>query len=338
MTQPRLSPDLEAAAAAIFTRLNAASAILIPTHINADGDSLATVIALGRALLSLGKQVVTVISDGRVPPALEFLLTDDAPLRYTGQPLPPTDLTLMVDITGLARLGALSTDQPERFRQSVVLNIDHHISNERFGVVNLVDATAAATAELIYLLLTQWALPITPAIASPLLTGLLTDTLGLQTSSTTPRTLRVAADLVAAGAPLEAIVWSSFRAKPLSSARLFGAIVATATLQDGLLTAEVSQATLAATGAQSGETESAVTYLTGVEGTIVFALYYEQPTGWRVSLRSNSDRLDVSALAGRFGGGGHARAAGVTLQGGPELRARFERTLIEAIAASRRGG
>lgn len=333
MSTLQLPPEFGPAADAMLSRLHAAAAVLVPTHINPDGDSLASVLALSRALTTLGVATVPIVSDGQVPPTLQFLLRDDAPLLYTGQAVPATDLTLLVDITGLSRLGPLQHAQPDRFKQSVVLNLDHHISNERFGVVNLVDPTAAATAELVYLLLCHWRVALTPALASLLLVGLLTDTLGLQTSSTTPRTLRVAAALIEAGAPLEALVWQCFRTKPLTTARLFGAVVASAQQHAGLLTAEVTPAMLAMTGAEAGETEGAITYLTGIEGTVVFALFYEQPHGWRVSLRSNDDRVDVSALAAQFGGGGHRRAAGVTLTGGPDLRARFEAAVCAAIAA-----
>jgi phosphoesterase RecJ-like protein len=211
------------------------------------------------------------------------------------------------------------------------------VSNEHFGTLNLVDTSAAATAELLYLLLCQWGITVTPDLATPLLAGLLTDTLSFQTSATTPRTLRVAADLVAAGAPLELLVANLFRAKPLSSARLFGAIVAGARLEAGLLWSVVTHAMLVETGAQPSETESAISYLAGVEEAAVFALLYEQPGGWRVSLRSRSDAIDVSKLAARYGGGGHARAAGCTISGEPAERDQFLAAVQAVIAASRNG-
>ena len=103
----------------------------------------------------------------------------------------------------------------------------------------------------------------------------------------------------------------------MSTARLFGAVVAAARLEDGLLWSEVTPAMLAAAGARPSETESIIMYLAGVEEAVVFALLYERDDGWRASLRSNSDAVDVAALAGRYGGGGHRRAAGCTIVGEP---------------------
>jgi phosphoesterase RecJ-like protein len=324
-----------ATADAMLARVRAAQRVLIPTHINVDGDSLGSVLGLSRALVSLGKDIVAIISDGQVPHHLQFLMAAaGAPLRYTGQALPPTDLTFSIDITGPGRLGALGRDHPDRLARDRVLNLDHHISNEGHGALNLVDPTAAATAELVFLLLQQWGVAVTPAVATPLLAGLLSDTLSFQTSSTTPRALRVAAALMEAGAPLERLVGPLFRAKPLSSARLFGAIVSAAHYADGLLWAEVTPAMLAACGAQASETEGVITYLSGVEEAVIFALLYEQPGGWRASLRSTSDAVNVATLAAQFGGGGHARAAGCTLTGGPDVRARFLAEARAAIAAA----
>jgi phosphoesterase RecJ-like protein len=333
MSQPLLTVEFAATAEAMLARVKAAQRILIPTHINVDGDSLASVLALSRTLRGMGKEVVAIISDGHVPHMLQFLVSADGPVAYSGQTLPPTDLAFLVDITGLSRIGPVQNDLGDRLERAALLNLDHHVSNERFGALNLVDTTAAATAELLYLLLRHWGVTITDDLATPLLAGVLTDTLSFQTSSTTPRTLRVAADLIAAGAPLEPLVGAIFRAKPLSSACLFGAVVASARLEDGLLMAEVTPAMLAACGAQASETEGVISYLAGVEEAVIFALFYERPDGWRVSLRSNSDAVDVARLAAQFGGGGHARAAGCTLTGGAEERARFIAAAKAAMSA-----
>jgi phosphoesterase RecJ-like protein len=338
MTTATLAPDLAAVADAMLARVRAAGRILLPTHVNVDGDSLGSVLGLSRALRAAGKEVVAVISDGQVPPHLQFLLAGDAPLLYAGQPLPPTDLTLLVDITGPGRLGALAAAHGDRLARAGLLNIDHHVSNERFGALNLVDPTAAATAELIALLLARWGWPLTADVATPLLAGLMTDTLSFQTAATTPRAMYVAGMLLEAGAPLEPLVRHLFRAKPLSTARLFGAVVAAARLEDGLLWSEVTPAMLAACGAKASETEGVITYLTGVEEAVVFALFYERADGWRVSLRSNSDAVDVAVLAQRYGGGGHARAAGCTITGDRAVRDAFLADVRAAIAAARASG
>ena len=337
MSEPRLPAEFAPTADAMLARVRSAARILMPTHVNVDGHSLASVLSLSRALTGMGKEVVAVLSDGQAPPGLRWLCDPAVLVTYTGQDLPAADLAFLADITGISRVGPVAQILAVRLPREAILNVDHHISNEGFGGLNLVDTTAAATAELLYLILRHWGVAVTPDLATPLLAGVLTDTLSFQTSATTARTLRVAAELVAAGAPLEALADALFRAKPLSTARLFGAVVASARLDDGLLCAEVTPAMLAETGAQPNETEGIISYLTGVEEAMVFALLYERPDGWRVSLRSKSDAIDVSRLAAEFGGGGHARAAGLTLVGGPELRQRFVARAKAAIAAGRVG-
>ncbi|MCC6628134.1 MAG: DHH family phosphoesterase [Chloroflexi bacterium] len=332
MTEAVLAPEHVTTADALWRQLQAAHHILLPTHVNVDGDSLGSTIGLARALRAIGRAAHVVLSDGQAPHLLTYLARDEPLLAGTAT-LPTTDLVCLVDITGPGRLGPLQMVLGDDCIAAGLV-IDHHVSNERFGAVNLVDPTAASTAELIYLLLRRWGLPVTADVAAPLLSGVLSDTLSFQTTATTPRTLRVAADLVEAGAPLAAIVERLFRAKPYSTARLFGAVVATSRLEDGLLWAEITPAMLAAAGARASETEGVIMYLAGVEEAIVFALLYEQEGGWRASLRSNSDAVDVSILAGRYGGGGHRRAAGCTLSGGPRVRDAFLADLKVAIAAS----
>jgi phosphoesterase RecJ-like protein len=333
MSEVALAPEHLATADALIQRLQAARRILLPTHINVDGDSLGSVIGLARALRATGREALPVLSDGQTPHMLAFLTTGEPLLSGVDGALPATDVVCLVDITGPGRLGpllpALGSD-----RVAAGVTVDHHVSNEHFGAVNLIDPTAASTAELVYLLLRRWGLPVDAAIATPLLAGVLSDTLSFQTSATTPRALRVAAELVAAGAPLAALVERLFRAKPYSTARLFGAIVAASRLEDGLLWSEVTPAMLAAAGARASETEGAIMYLAGVEEAVVFALLYEQEDGWRASLRSNSDAVDVSALAARYGGGGHRRAAGCTIVGDSAVRAAFLDAVRGAIAAA----
>ena len=334
MSEPALAVGFQPTAAAMLDRVRAARSILLPTHINVDGDSLSSVLALSHVLRAMGKEVIAVVTDGHLPYSLRWLHDErNGPLLYSGQELPPTDLSVLADITGLNRLGQLGKDLADRLNEDQMINLDHHVSNERFGRLNIVDEQAAATAELLYLIFRRWDVPITADLATTLLVGLLTDTLNFQTSSTTPRTLRVGADLIEAGAALEPLVTRLFRVKPFSSARLFGAILGAARLDGRLLSAEITPEMLAACGAEASETEGAISYLSGIEEAVIFALLYKQPQGWRVSLRSNDDRVDVAQLAAHFGGGGHPRAAGCSLPAGQESRDAFFEAARAAIAA-----
>jgi phosphoesterase RecJ-like protein len=195
----------------IKDRFQAAQRILITTHIRPDGDAIGSSLALGLALVDAGKQVQVVLADG-VPSSYKFLPgTDMVHAKADGE----FDLIVSVDCSDLKRVGsALDGYRPPD------LVIDHHLTNESFGTLNLVDSQAAATASLLTRYMPEWGLRLTAPIAANLLTGLVTDTLGFRTTSTTPETLHQAADLLELGADLSTIYFKSLsrRTYPSQSA------------------------------------------------------------------------------------------------------------------------
>ena len=217
---------------------------------------------------------------------------------------------MALDASTLERLGAVPPASPALFGALPLLNIDHHLTNPRFGTVNLVDARAAATAELVTLLAQRMSVPLSVPAATCLLAGLMTDTLSFQTESTTPRTLRVGASLLEAGAPLPALAFRFFRQRTRHSALVWSGALGTLRFGAGGRVAwvEVSRAVLEAAGpeADSGGLSGFAASIEGVE--VGFSLE-EAPDG-TVFVGLRSATVDVAAVAARFGGGGHARAAG----------------------------
>jgi len=217
----------------------------------------------------------------------------------------------LVDCSDRKRLGAFSADDPTRLDGSVpIVNIDHHVTNDRYGVVHVVAPAAAAAAEIVAELLRGWGIEITTAIAQCLLAGIYGDTLGLRTPATTARTMRTAADLVDAGANPGPVVDALFRLKPKSTVCLWERALRNVRWTGALIWTEVTEEILAACRAEPNEAEGLVNFLAGTEGSRAAAILYEDPNGWRVSLRSLPDDVDVAAIASVFGGGGHPRAAG----------------------------
>ncbi|HEX5505693.1 MAG TPA: DHH family phosphoesterase [Thermomicrobiales bacterium] len=335
-------PHYREAGAALWRVIAPARRILCPFHINADPDAVGSALGMRHLLTALGKEVTVVASDGDFPAITAFLPGADGIARYRGGPLPPADLLLALDSSDLERLGDLSAANAARFAAGPVVDIDHHVTNTRFGTggANFVDPAAAATAEIVYLLARAWDLPVGRETATCLLAGVYGDTLGLQTPSTSPRTARVVADLLAAGADLPALVDNFYRSRPYKTAKLWGLVLASAAWCGRVLWSEVTPDMLAEAGAEENDTGGVINFLSGVQGARVTALLYRGAHEWRAGLRSPADGVDVAAIAARFGGGGHPRAAGCRIAGDEAARDAFLRTVDEMAsrAVGRSGG
>ena len=283
----------------------------------------------------VGVRAIPIISDGELPPNLGFLPGIERVLVYGDDPLPPYDLLCLADCSDRRRLGDFYRDDPARVSGAVpIVNIDHHVTNDRFGLVNIVEPEAASTAEIVADLLRMWGTGLTPEIAQCLLAGIYGDTLGLRTPATTSRTIRTAADLVDAGASPTPVVDNLFRLKSRSSVCLWQRALANVQWTGPLIWTELTDQILAECGALPSEAEGLVNFLVGTEGSRAAAILYANDQGWRVSLRSLLDEVDVAAIAAAFGGGGHPRAAGCQVSGGEVEKRRFLRRVAKLAAGS----
>lgn len=312
--------------------LKSAKRILMPTHQNVDADGLASPLALLHALEPHGIELIPLLSDGQCPNNLEFLPGIERVRAYGRDPLPDYDMLCLVDCSDKRRLGAFYQDDPTRVDGSVpIVNIDHHVTNDHFGVVNVVYPHAASTAEIVTDLIRLWDLPITTEIAQCLLAGIYGDTLGLRTEATTARTMRTAADLVDLGGNPAAITDALFRLKPRSTVCLWEHLLRRVDWTGALIWTEVTAEDLTVCNAEPSEAEGLVNFLAGTEGSHAAAILYEMEGGWRVSMRSLAIDVDVAAITSEFGGGGHPRAAGVTVLGGEAEKRAFLEQVAELI-------
>jgi len=230
---------------------------------------------------------------------------------------PPFDLLLIVDTAEMSLLGSLYADHTDLFESVPILNIDHHISNTKFGSKQLIDSSASSATEVLYEWFISdpvWETKITPDIATLLLTGLITDTRSFQNPNTTPRSLEVAAELLDRGARQQEIIKFVYKTKPLSTLKIWGRALSHIQVnqKDRIVWSSISKEDLQEMGASSKETHGILDeLLTTVPDADVYVLFTEiEEGGFKASMRS-SDAADVSAIAGAlFGGGGHARAAG----------------------------
>jgi len=279
-------------------------------HVHPDGDVLGTLLGLGLALSASGT-AVTFAGPHPVPEVLQFLPGSDrwsvwktAPERF--------DLIVMTDCPNPDRSEGLL--EGARGPGSCVINIDHHPDNRRYGTINWIDPSAAATGEMIFDLLKPLGLRITPAVALNLFTAIHTDTGSFRYSNTTPRTFRIAAELTAAGADPSLVSDRLYQQRARDTLAQLGEVlrrvevsddgrVAWLTVPRGLVSREFLDA------------EDLVGYPRSIGGVKVALLLREdEPGRVKASLRAKGE-VPVNAIAQRFGGGGHENAAGCTLSG-----------------------
>ncbi len=320
--------------AGIADAVRAARSVVCATHNPMDGDGLGCGLALRRTLLADGKQC-RFLTEAPPPRAYRFLPGyDGIELLGDGAP-PPCDLLIGLDAGEPERLGRLYA---ERATGTKVLNIDHHVSNSRFGDLTWVDPGAGATGEQVFLLLKELGYELDPIIAQCLLVSIVTDTGRFCYSSTSPRTFEIAAALLRAGANPDLLQRHLYGAVPRSVLTLrTRAVEALGFHVGGRLAVLAVPADFGADlGLDAEEVKDLVDLAIGVEGVIVAALVRGLPEGGcKVSLRSKDDRADVAEFAVQRGGGGHVRAAGFTGERDPaatvgEILAGLEALVVAA--------
>jgi phosphoesterase RecJ-like protein len=324
--------------AAIVEAIRTASRITAICHENPDADTIGSALALRIAAERLGKQAEVVAADPVPPPLADLPGASD--VRRTPQLEP--DLAIVLD-GPLSRTGAVTTDAADWLARARIVNIDHHVSNDGAGAsVTWIDPAAAATCEMVALLIPDLGLEIDPQMAAVLTAGIVQDTHTFSHPNATPRTLRVAADLVEAGAPLSAIHRSIYADKPFSTLALWGRIMAgLAQRCDGrIVHAAMTTAMLADTGTDPVASEGLIDLLASTKRADVTVLFKEVDASHvRVSVRTSS-RADAVAITSAFGGGGHERAAGCSIdaplaEAEARLLAECERELDRADARGR---
>src|SRR3989440_2664393 len=294
----------------ITAALLGARRIALVSHRDPDPDTVGSALALGLGLESLGKQVSWHCADP-VPEPQRFLKGTE---RFTQDP-PPSDVDLVVTVD----FGSVERAKFALPARPPIVNIDHHASNDRFGATNLVDATSAASAELVSRVIDALEIPWTPEMATAALVGIMTDTGSFQFPSTDARALERAAQLREAGADLQAITYNIFRNKRFEALKLWGFAFARLVREDGgqLGWTEIRAGDIERSEARDEDISGLVEQIARSSGMRVALLFNEQIGSVKVSCRTSpwEPSVDASALMARFGGGGHVRAAGALVEG-----------------------
>jgi bifunctional oligoribonuclease and PAP phosphatase NrnA len=294
-------------------------------HVRPDGDCIGSQLALGMALRNEGKKV-TCWNEDAVPHKYKFL--DPEGLLQKPKAGKKFDCVIATDCASFPRLGKAGKYTLNR---KILINIDHHESNPRYGDVNWVSAREPSCGELIYRLLKVARWPITKPIADNLFAAVSTDTGSFQYSTTRPGTFHTGAELVTRGADLATICDEVYQSYPLSRARLLRHLYNKFKLTDHDRIAYLWLKTkdFTRTGAESNDTEGLIDHIRAIEPVIVACVFEElEPELTRISLRSKSPRVNVNEVAAQFGGGGHMAAAGARIPGKPLA---VQRQVIAAV-------
>ena len=288
--------------------------VAITTHVGADGDAIGSSIALLYLMRSLGAEAVFCHVE-EVPNYLRWLLPEPA-LRE----LPPDHDLLVVDTSRADRSGVPIDNSGAR------LNLDHHEDNPLYAEVNLVDAHAAASAEIVARLYPELGVPIERPAAEALYTGLRTDTGGFRFRNISPRVHEMVADLLRAGVVPAEVDDRLNRTGTIEQLRIVGVSLANAVRYGEAIISTVDDDDYERTGATELDSKEAIDGLRTVAGVDVVAHLRQVPQGTKGSLRS--EKMDVAEIARGFGGGGHRLAAGYTYPGNPK---EAKRALLDAL-------
>ena len=303
----------------IIQLLTSSSRVLLASHANPDGDAIGALLATGIALEKLGCKVA-LYNESAIPAVYRFLPSVDN-IQKQLTDLERFDTAVILDCGELSRVGSAANSIASI---PVIINIDHHTTNTRFGQHHLVDVNACATSEIVYRLIQAMDLEMDAAMATAIYTGILTDTGSFRFSNTNQAAFSICEAMVAMGVNPSTVAQHVYGTYSLGRIKLLNRALDSIEISTNghLSIMTVSQKMLADTGTQSEDADGLINYARRIQDVKVAALIHELENGngasdgrkrFHVSLRSDGS-VDVSRIASDFGGGGHAGAAGFSVE------------------------
>jgi phosphoesterase RecJ-like protein len=305
--------------------IKACRKIALTFHVSPDGDSLGSAIALMLAIRMLNKDVY-ILSKDKAPYLYSFLPHHDTINKAQADPSCDTDCVIVLDCGDMKRISA---DLELSNKKFTLINIDHHLSNDYYGDINYVDTNSASVGEIIFELIQLLGVPLTETIAQCLYTSIVSDTGGFRHLNTTPKTHLITSELIKTGVSFDKIHQALFQSKKIERVKLYGLVIESMYLieNNSVCVMKLSQEMLFKSGAEISDTSDIITLGMDIDSVKVAVLLKESNGETKISLRSKSD-VDVRKIAEGFGGGGHVRASGLTINK-PLLEAEY--LIIEAI-------
>jgi len=302
----------------IIQQFNNSNKILVVTHANPDGDAIGSLIAMGLSLETLNKKI-TLYCESLIPAVYRFLPEVHRVVNKIGNL--NYDMAVILDCGDLDRVGQAASFVKQI---PVIVNIDHHVTNTRFGHLQLIDTSACATAEIVYRLIKQMGLSFGKAVATSIYTGILADTGSFRFSNTNREAFAICQEMVDIGVDPHNIAQHVYGTYSLSRIKLLNLALDSIELSDNgkLSIMTLTQKMFDETHTQPEDVDGLINYAQRIEDVEVAALIQEHHNGnensrttnrFHVSLRSDGT-FDVAAIAAMFGGGGHSSAAGFSIE------------------------
>ena len=303
----------------IINQIKKSQHLLLASHCDPDGDAISSLLAMGLALDKLDKKV-TLYNASPIPAVYRFLPAVQRIVRQTKKAA-TYDAALILDCGNLSRVGEVYTKVNQI---PVIINIDHHVTNTGFGNIQLIDPAACSTAEIVYRLIKALNAPINKAIATSIYTCILTDTGSFRFSNTNQAAFAISQEMVQYGVKPYNVAQHVFGTYSLGRIKLLNLALDSIEISDNgkLSVMTLTNAMFEETGTQPEDVDGIINYARRIEDVKVAALIQEQKNGgtnsdklrnFHVSLRSDGS-VDVAAIAGAFGGGGHSNAAGFQVE------------------------
>jgi len=312
--------------------IHSEKSFLVLAHYRPDGDAVGSQLALAILLKNLGKNVEA-WNDDPVPRKFRFLPHSNLIQLPPAEPK-DFDVVIAVDVSTWQRTG--TAGQRVGLKKHFI-NIDHHVSNEKFGDILWIDPSAAASGQVVFELIKRGGFKLTPEIATCLFAAVSTDTGSFTFANTNAGALRVAAELVETGVNVGEVTRHVYESYPRARLRLVQMALADLKFAEHNRIAYywVTNEMYETSGAKREDTEGLIDYARSIDGVVVAALFEEtsEPGKVRISLRSKHPQVDVNSIARHFGGGGHREAAGARMTGTPQ---EVERRALDAIATALR--
>lgn len=308
----------------------------VVSHVRPDGDAIGSVLALGHALEQKGKSVRYLNNDG-CPESLVFLPgSEKVEISREAQDV-DVEVAIVLDTAAHSRVGEDSLKAIEG--ASLLINIDHHLSNPGYGDLNYVDSGSPATGQIVYDLLTALDYPISEITRDSIYVAVSTDTGSFQYAGTSQRTYEMAADLVARGLQVGEINRLTYDNQPYRRVELMRSLLNTLDRSDDgrVVWWDLREKTKEELSLINDDSEGMIDFIRAIRGVVVAVFFEELGEGEvRVSMRSKDKRLNANEICGVFGGGGHALAAGIRMPG--PLEDAREKVLGEIASTMEREG
>jgi phosphoesterase RecJ-like protein len=314
----------------IESAIRSAKSILVASHLRPDADALGSTLAMTLWIQSLGIEVAAWNEDGLLD---KFRYLPESHLVTKPEPgQRKFDLLVALDTSVQNRLGKVLDAAGEIYES---INIDHHVSNERFGGLNHINATAPATGEILADFFTSIGAEITPAMAGNLFAAISTDTGSFQYQGTTPHTFEVAAGLIRSGVQVAELSRAMYENMPRRRLELLRHALNDAVFieNDRVVSFALTMADATRLGVLPEDNEGIIDHLRAVNTVEVAVFFEELPEGKvRVSARSKDLRIDVCRICQQFGGGGHPLASGARIRGSlDEVREKFLKAVVDEL-------